>query len=106
MEKRMITHVVVLWVDKPFGENREKVLAGAKALAQIPGVLEFRCGLPLPSNRGVVDDSFSVALSMTFKNEAAANVYQTHPLHLEFLEKCYRPYVKRSVIYDWSGATS
>ncbi len=101
-KKSPITHVVIFWVDKPFGENREKVLAGAKALAQIPGVSEFRCGMPLPSNRGVVDDSFSVAISMTFENEAVANAYQTHPIHLEFLEKSYRPYVKRCVVYDWA----
>ncbi|BET65722.1 hypothetical protein ASA1KI_06400 [Opitutales bacterium ASA1] len=98
----MITHVVVFWTDKPHGENRERLLAGAREfLGPIPGVLEFRCGVPVPSPRGVVDDGFAVAISMTFVDQAAADVYQAHPLHVEFIEKCVKPYVRRLVVYDF-----
>jgi hypothetical protein len=99
----VITHVVVFWTDKPHGENSDRLLAGAREfLGPIPGVLEFRFGAPVPSPRGVVDDSFSVAISMTFVDQAAADVYQSHPLHLEFIEKCVKPYVKRLVVYDFA----
>jgi hypothetical protein len=98
----MITHVVVFWTDKPHGENRDRLLAGTRELlAPIPGVLEFRTGVPVPSPRGVVDDSFSVAISMTFADQVATDVYQTHPLHLQFIEQCVKPCVKRLVVYDF-----
>lgn len=99
---RVITHVVVFWTDKPHGENRDRLLAGARELlGAIPGVLEYRCGRPVPSPRGVVDDSFAVAISMTFADQAAADLYQAHPLHVKFVNDYVKPYVKRFVVYDW-----
>lgn len=98
----VITHVVVFWTDKPHAENRDRLLAGTRdLLARIPGVLEYRCGVPVPSPRGVVDDSFSVAISMSFTDAEAAEVYQKHPLHLQFIAECVAPYVKRLVVYDF-----
>lgn len=98
----MITHVVVFWTDKPYGENRDRLLAGTRDyLARIPGVQEFRAGVPVPSPRGVVDDGFAVAISMTFVDQAAADVYQQHPLHIDFIERCVKPHVKRLVVYDF-----
>ncbi len=97
----MITHIVIFWIDKPYLENRDRLLAEAKKLAGIPGVLEYRCGVPIPSSRGAVDDSFAVGISMTFPSQKEADSYQTHPIHVEFLEKAVKPYVKRLVVYDW-----
>ena len=99
----MITHVVIFWTDKPHSQNRASLLAGARMLGQIPGVLEFRCGIPVPGTRAVLDDSFAVAISMTFKNQADADAYQVHPIHLEFVETCCKPYAKRLVVYDWES---
>jgi len=98
----MITHVVIFWIDKPHAENREKLLAGARKLGDIPGVMEFRCGSAVPSPRGAVDDSFAVAISMSFQDQTAADFYQKHPLHLEFLETSFKSLVKRFVVYDWA----
>ena len=76
----MITHVVVFWTDKPPGEAQEKIAAGARELlAEIPGALEFRSGIPVPSTRGVVDDSFAAAISMTFEDQSAADTYLAQP---------------------------
>lgn len=99
----VITHVVIFWTDKPHGENCDRLLAGARELlAPIPGMLEFRCGTPVSSTRGVVDDSFSVAISMTFADQAAADAYQKHPLHVKFVEQYVKVLVRRFVVYDWS----
>lgn len=97
----MITHVVIFYADKPHGENKEKILAGAKSLVDIPGVLEFRCGGPIPSARGAVDDSFAVAISMTFENQTDADAYQNHEIHQNFIENTFKPYCKRFVVYDF-----
>ena len=98
----MITHVVVFWTDKPPGEAQEKIAAGARELlAGIPGAMEFRSGIPVPSPRGVVDDSFSAAISMTFEDQAAADAYLAHPLHVRFVEECLKPWARRLVVYDF-----
>jgi hypothetical protein len=100
----MITHIVVFWTDKPMGENRDKLVAGAEEfLAPIPGVLEFRSGVAVPSSRGVVDDSFAMAISMTFEDQAAADLYQSHPLHTRFIEEVVKPCVRRFVVYDFGS---
>ncbi|MEM9400067.1 MAG: Dabb family protein [Verrucomicrobiota bacterium] len=99
----MITHVVIFWTDKTNSEGREALQKGCKELiSRIPGVLEFRFGQPVSSNRGVVDDSFSLAISMTFENQKAAETYQEHSLHKQFVNEYVKKYVKRFVVYDWS----
>jgi hypothetical protein len=100
----MITHVVVFWTDKPVETHRATLLSHAKKLGEIPGVLEYRVGPPVPSPRGVVDDSYSFAISMTFATQADADTYQTHPLHQEFIEQAVKPFVKRFVVYDFGTA--
>lgn len=99
----MITHVVVFWTDKPVAELQGKLVAQASKLGEIPGVLEYRFGPPVPSLRGVVDDSFSFAISMTFPDQAAADAYQVHPWHREFVEQVVRPHVRRFVVYDFGA---
>lgn len=100
----MITHVVIFWTDKTDTTARDRLLEGVKLLADIPGMLEYRSGPPVPSPRGVVDDSFSVAISMTFADQAAADTYQVHPLHKKFVEEFVKPNVKRFVVYDFGKA--
>jgi hypothetical protein len=97
----MITHVVVFWTDKPYGENREKLLEGTRMLGKIPGVLEYHCGRAVSSSRAVVDDSFAVAISMSFASQADAGTYQSHPIHHEFIEQYVKPLAKRFVVYDF-----
>jgi len=99
----MITHVVIFWVDKPHAENKTKLLEAASKLGDIPGCENFRFGGPTPSPRGVVDDSFAVAISMDFKDEKTAEVYQEHPIHQEFLTGAFKDYCKRLVVYDFES---
>lgn len=99
----MITHIVIFWVDKPYGDNRKQLLEGARALIpQIPGVKQFHAGIPIPSPRAVVDESFAVGMSMSFEDQTTADNYQSHPLHVEFAEKYVRPLCRRMLVYDWT----
>jgi hypothetical protein len=99
----MITHIVVFWTDKPHGENRDRLLAEARKLGSIPGVKNYRAGVPVPSQRGVVDDSYAVAISMDFETQADADHYQTHPDHQAFIKNAVAPLVKRLTVYDFEG---
>ncbi len=97
----MITHIVLFWTDKPGTAEQKRLMEGAELLKDIPGVANYRFGTPVPSPRGVVDDSYSVALAMDFADAEAAANYQAHPLHVRFVEEFVKPNVRRFVVYDF-----
>ena len=43
----------------------------------------------------------TVALNLQFENKQQEDAYQVHPLHLEFVEKAFKPNCARVVIYDF-----
>ncbi len=98
----MFSHVVIFWTfpDKPTAA--EELLAGANFyLGQIPGVVSFHAGKMVHSERAVVDQSYQVAISIRFENKGMQDAYQVHPLHLEFVEKVFKPNCHRAVVYDF-----
>jgi len=100
----MLTHVVVFWTDRPDSDHRNKLLEGARHLIPgIPGVENFHAGHPVPSTRGVVDDSFSLAISVDLPDTEALDAYLRHPDHQRFVEEFVRPLVKRFVVYDFES---
>jgi hypothetical protein len=48
-----------------------------------------------------VDQSYQVALNLVFPNKKAQDDYQVHPLHIEFVEKAFKPNCARCVVYDF-----
>jgi hypothetical protein len=40
-------------------------------------------------------------LNTGFTSKQAQDDYQVHPRHLEFVEKCVKPLVKKVVVYDF-----
>jgi len=98
----MFSHVVVFWTDPANDRAADELIAGAKKfLAPIPGIAHFHVGRMAPSHRPVVDQSYQVALNVVFDSKEAQDDYQVHPLHLEFVEKVFRPVCKKVVVYDF-----
>ncbi len=98
----MFSHVVIFWThpDKP--QAADELIAGAeKYLRPIPGLLSFHVGKMSGSPRAVVDQSYQVALNLQFSSKQLQDDYQIHPLHLEFVEKAFKPNCERAVIYDF-----
>src|SRR5690606_13504305 len=104
-KSRMITHVVFFWLNETNQDQQAKLLEGAASLATIPGVIGFRSGIPIPSDRPVVDSSYSVGISMSFQDQEAADAYQDHPVHEAFIEQYVKPMVAKVVVYDFGTAT-
>jgi len=48
-----------------------------------------------------VDQSYQVALNVVFTGKQAQDHYQAHPLHLEFVEKVFKPICTKVVVYDF-----
>src|SRR5262249_38088773 len=98
----MFSHVVILWTDPAKPDAVAELLAGAGGcLRPIPGIVAFHAGKMVGSLRPVVDQTYQVALNVIFSDKAAQDQYQTHPLHVEFVEKVLRPAVKKILVYDF-----
>ena len=98
----MFTHVVIFWTNHELPRSADDLLAGIKKyLEPIPGVIHFSAGKMAPSPREVVDQSYQVALSITFPNKQAHDDYQVHPKHLEFLSAVFKHVCKKVRVYDF-----
>lgn len=98
----MFSHVVIFWAKPDVPNAAEELLAGAEQyLRPIPGAQHFHVGRMVGSHRPVVDQTYQVALNVTFADKAAQDAYQVHPLHLEFIEKVFKRVCARVVVYDF-----
>lgn len=98
----MFSHVVIFWTKPEIPNAADVLLAGAETyLRPVPGVRLFHVGKMATSDRPVVDQSYQVALNLVFDNKQEQDAYQVHPLHLEFVEKVFKPNCARVVVYDF-----
>jgi hypothetical protein len=99
----MFSHVVIFWANPDKPQAADALVAGAKQYLQsIPGVAQFHVGKMVPSQRPVVDQSYQVALNVIFPDQQSQEAYQTHPQHVEFLEKVFKPNCRQVVVYDFA----
>ncbi|TJZ59776.1 Dabb family protein [Sphingobacterium olei] len=84
-----IVHTVFFWLQEDLGEKEIQNFTGFfEALRKIPTIQSLHYGKPAPTTpREVVDNSFSYNLIVTFANIDDINVYETHPIHLQAIEK-------------------
>ena len=70
--RAMFSHIVVFWTNPAYLGAADDLLAGANQLLKdIPGVLQFHAGKMLPSPRPVVEQSYQIALNLTFADKQA-----------------------------------
>lgn len=99
----MFSHIVIFWTDPARPEAADELIAGAnRYLRTIPGVLHFHVGKMVASPRPVVEQSYQVALNLIFPDKAVHDAYQTHPQHVEFVEKVFKPLCRNVVVYDFA----
>jgi hypothetical protein len=98
-----VFHTVVFWLkaDTPPGKA-EEIIANTKSIERMPMVEKVYVGQPIKSPREVVDDSFSVAFTMVFKDEAALQAYNADPHHKKLSSRTL-PHVARGLIYDYKS---
>ena len=95
-----IHHIVLVWLKLSGSPTyRKQIIAEARQLEKIPGVISVGAGRSLFSNRDIVDHSFDVGLDITFATVGDMERYLVHPDHLRFVEGI-KPLVERIVVYD------
>jgi hypothetical protein len=100
----MFIHTVYFWM-KPGSTDaaRDQLVADAKHyLGGIPTVRHLWAGVPAMTPREVVDNSYSVGLTVVLDDSAGHDVYQVHELHLEFIAR-NKAHWDRVQIYDFKG---
>jgi len=98
--KNIFVHHVFFWLKEPQNtEARAQFLKGLNELIKVPQIQSSHIGTPVESTREVVDDSFTYSYMVFFKNKEDQNIYQTHPIHLQFIEDCQHLWEK-VIVYD------
>jgi hypothetical protein len=93
-----IAHQVYFWLKNP--EDRQKLIDGVNTLKKIKTVRQIHVGIVAGTEkRDVIDTSCGVSLLLFFDDIAGEAIYQTDPLHLDFV-KNYSSLWNKVVIYD------
>ncbi len=97
-----VHHVVVCWLNEPDNkEARQKVIEVSRGFSAIPGVIDVRAGRVIHSEREIVDNSFDIAIYLSFENEQRMFEYLNHPIHKKAVEKTLKPFVQKVIVYDF-----
>lgn len=83
----MMTHTVFFWLNAGLTpEERTAFESALRTLLDIPGATRAVIGRPAATpKREVIDDSYDYALELDFATLEAQDVYQAHPVHLDFV---------------------
>lgn len=96
----MLSHHVLFWLKAETTEEQKAAFKkGLESLEKIETVVNFHVGTPAPIERAVVDITYTFSLVIFFEGMAGHDVYQTHALHLAFLDE-FRGLFEKVVIYD------
>jgi len=90
-------HHVFFWLKDP--ETISQLIEGLKKLSKAPTIKDFHIGVPAPTNRDVIDTTYSVSWLLLFATAKDQEIYQTDPIHLQFIEECSGLWEK-VVVYD------
>jgi hypothetical protein len=97
----MFIHTVYFWLNDgtPDPARRQLIDDCRDILGQVPTVRQLWAGPAAGTPRDVVDNSYGCGLTVIFDDRAGHDVYQDHPLHLEFIER-NKEHWRRVQVYD------
>ena len=97
----MLVHTVYFWLKPELTPaQRSEFRAGVESLSAVKSVDAVYVGTPAATERRpIIDDSYSVALTVLCKDLAAQDAYQVDPVHLAFVAN-FKTYWSRVQIYD------
>lgn len=92
----MIRHAALFkLIHEPGSAEERAFLLALSALRHIPGVQEFEISEEVsPKN------PYAFAISMTFSDQAGYDAYNTHPLHVTFVQSRWVPEVAEFMEHD------
>ncbi|WP_291859404.1 Dabb family protein [Marinilabilia sp.] len=84
----ILIHHVYFWLKNPEdSKTREQFEKALKKLVTIDEIKNFHLGVPASTEeRDVVDHSYSYSLMVIFNSKKDQDIYQKHPIHLDFVK--------------------
>ncbi|MBI4626789.1 MAG: Dabb family protein [Verrucomicrobia bacterium] len=97
----MLVHTVYFWLKPELSPaQRADFRRGVESLAGIKAVDRTYIGVPAATpKRPIIDDSYSLALTVVCMDLAAHDAYQVDPIHLAFVDN-FKTFWTRVQIYD------
>ncbi|MGC8750955.1 Dabb family protein [Hydrotalea sp.] len=93
-------HHVYFWLKEPNNQQAHVALhEGLQALSKVPQIKSFHIGVLASTNRNVIERSYHFSWLAIFENLTDEEIYQTHPIHLRFIETCGHLWEK-VVVFD------
>jgi hypothetical protein len=100
--EQALHHVVLCWLKEPGNvEQRKQIVEVSKSFREIPGVLDVRVGQVVASDRGIVDDSYDVAILVVVPDRKRLDEYLAHPVHQKAKNDILVPLVDKILVYDF-----
>ncbi|GAB1309191.1 hypothetical protein KH5_18740 [Urechidicola sp. KH5] len=94
-------HVVYFWLKNPDDANDRKAFEAS--LTNFINNSEFirtkHLGIPAATDRGVIDNSYTYCLLLTFDNKEMQDKYQVEEGHLKFIDESQDLWEK-VIVYD------
>lgn len=97
----MLVHSVFFWLKPELtAQQRADFRRGVESLGGIKSVQALYVGVPAKTpKRPIIEDTYSVALTVVCKDIAGHDAYQVDPIHLAFVES-FKTFWSRVQIYD------
>jgi hypothetical protein len=97
----VLLHHVYFWLKNPENQkDRNQFEKAIRELVKVPVIKASHLGVPASTeDRDVVDHSYTYSLLVVFGSQSDQDLYQEHPIHLEFVDK--NSYLwEKVVVYD------
>ncbi len=99
-KKKPFIHHVFFWLKNPAqAADLAKLVEGLEKLSKVPTIKAHYIGVPAATTREVIERGYSVSWLCFFDDIAAEEIYQSHPIHLQFVDSCKHLWDK-VVVYD------
>ncbi|MEO6286137.1 MAG: Dabb family protein [Dyadobacter sp.] len=101
--KELFIHHVYFYLKEPNNAQHEaKLLEGLHKLAKVPSIQYVHIGRPAETSRPVIVRDYTFSWMCFFANIIEEEIYQTHPIHLDFIKE-YSSLWEKVVVYDSVG---
>jgi hypothetical protein len=101
--KELFIHHVFFYLKNPNDAKDEaKLMEGLRKLSKVPTIQYVHIGTPAATSRSVIVKDYAISWMCFFKNIIEEEIYQTHPIHLDFVRD-YSHLLEKVVVYDSIG---
>lgn len=102
MIKGRFIHMVFFWL-KDTTDVDEFIKSISEFVAQVEVVKGYHLGKPAMTPREVVDNSYGVSLVVTFDSKEDQDIYQNHPVHVQYVEDNKDKWTKVQIYDSWGA---